>query len=182
MNKYLVTIALLLVAQPALAHYPIVTIDSIGGVEVGPGGPVISIPSFPWTIDFVGRVIHEGKGNLNRVEISATVDGLFIYGPESLAGSGNDSTHHYSIPWEVLRPGVYQVAIFANHSEPGQSSGPCKAAPAIANHYLKTNELDREAGTLKAVAQETGKKGTLWAKDKCAPDYELRTIEIVLGD
>ncbi len=178
---------LALIALPAIAHYPTVTIDFIGGEPVTPAGPVLNIPYFPFTIDFEGAITHEVHGNLNVVEYWGEVNGEFIYGPEPLKGSGSETSTNYSIPWTVEAPGAYSITITAHHKNDDAAHGGrnnCKVAPAIAANYRKTEDLlndPNSRGVQRAVAKETGKGGALFAKEKCEDWYETKTIEVIVG-
>ena len=174
-----------LIAIPALAHSPTVTLDYIDGISTSNGPITISPPSLPYTLDFEGRVFHEGQGNLNQVELSATVNGELIYGPQSLQGSGNATVTTYTIPYTLEATGIYSVTITAVHrTDNADFQTGCKAAPALANAYLKETETDRNTtdgeNAVAAVGQQTGKDGVLWAKEKCTPEYEVEVVEFVM--
>ena len=174
-----------LIALPALAHSPTVTLDYIDGISTANGPITIITQTFPYALDFEGRVFHEGQGNLNQVELSATVNGELIYGPQSLQGSGNATETTYTIPYTLEAAGIYSVTITAIHrTDDIDSQTGCKAAPAIANAYLKETQTDRTTvdGTnvVAAVGQQTGKDGALWAKEKCTPEYEVEVVEFVM--
>jgi hypothetical protein len=188
MNKTLSTVLLvtilLLTPGQTFAHDATVVIERIGQFAVVPNEDTpITVPGFPFGLHFEGTVTHEGYKGLKRVKLQATVNGELVYGPESLKGTHKATTTGYVIPWVVYEPGEYVVEISGFHSGSEQKDS-CKAAPAIANAYLKEGELDRHGadGTnvIPRVAKETGKEGSLWAKEKCAEDYFSKTITIVL--
>lgn len=166
----------------ALAHDPTITFTFIGGVPVVPGEDTpVTVPYFPYTIDFEGFITHEGEGNLNVIELSATVNDELIYGPELFKGAGNETSAPFLIPWVVEAPGQYEVAVIGTHKTPDNKTN-CKAAPAIAAAYLKNHEAnDTKGSVISAVAKETGKDGLFFAKDKCVVGYETRVITFVEG-
>jgi hypothetical protein len=165
----------------AIAHTATTTIDSIGGIPTTPGNIPIVIPYLPYTLEIIGTVTHEGEGNLNKLELWALDNGIYFFGPARyFKGSGNETTGTYSIPWTITSVGQHVLTIEATHDTASGALG-CKAAPAIANSYLKESGSDVSEGKIiSQVGQETGKGGSLWAKDKCSNTYSTRTIEFVM--
>jgi hypothetical protein len=159
------------------ADEPLVTIDRLGGIERVPG-ETIFVPYFPYPMDIEGRVIHEGSGRLNVVELSGFINGERIYGPQDLKGSGGDTVYEYYIPWKVPAPGGYFISIVATDYVKGTPES-CPAAPALAAAYVQENPELFEPGAIAKVGKETGVHGLLPATHKCDVEYHIQTINLL---
>jgi len=182
-SSILIFSILVLVPGQSVAHDATIVIERIGSFDVVPDVDTpVTVPGFPFGLNFEGTVTHEGHGDLKRIQLMATVNGESVYGPESLQGSGKKTTSDYVIPWVVYEPGQYVIEISGTHKGGSMNEG-CKAAPAITNAYLKQEEIrkqNQEGNVISKVAKETGKNGLLWAKEKCEEEYFSKTITFVL--
>lgn len=174
-------------AGVAWAYTARVTIDSIHGVDASGGHVSLSNLILPATVYIDGTVTFDHPLGVKGVSMTATVNDEVIYGPEKpFANLKKVSSAPYSIPWRIERPGFYSITIAAQ--EPGNlenvdapSKGACPAAPAIAVEYLKGEDgVGEHSNIIQEIAQETGKKGSFWAKEKCEPTYQTRTINFVV--
>ncbi len=160
------------------ADEPIVTIDKLGGLERVPGVPIF-VPYFPYPMDIEGRVIHEGAGRINVIELSAYINYEQIYGPEKLRGNGGDTVYEYLVPWSVPAPGGYFISVVATHYTKGTPET-CQAAPALAAAYVKDNPELFEPGAIAVVGKETGVNGLVSAKNKCDIEYHVEVIDLLI--
>jgi len=160
------------------------TITAIGGNVVVPGQPLpIVVPYLPYTVAIDGTVFHDGAGNLNILELWGKDNGVYFYEPTRyFQGSGNQTLAPFSIPWTIASAGTHIIKVEATHDEGGDTSHTqCKAAPAIAASYLRSQSMkpNAEENIVAAVAHETGKGGSLSAQDKCEPGYADEVIFFV---
>ena len=163
------------------AHDADTHITAIGGNVVIPGQPLpIVVPYLPYTVAIEGTVFHDGAGNLNILELWGKDNGTYFYSPTRyFRGLGNQTLAPFSIAWTIASAGTHVIKVEATHDEATHAQ--CKAAPAIAAHYLRSQSM-RPHGTTNAIAEvahETGKDGSLSAHDKCTPGYEEDVIFFV---
>jgi hypothetical protein len=191
--KYLLfPIILFSVAIPVLAHAPDLTITHIQGQEVIPGQTtIIVIPGLPFVVPVEGIVEHGDPGNISPLLLQATDNGEFFYGPEHPYSGSTETSNTFNIPWTITSAGAHLITVTAKHGNKDDDDsfggGPgagakehgCKAAPAIAAHYLKDND-SKNKGIVREVAHQTGKKGSLWSRESCSSDYLERTISLIV--
>lgn len=192
MKKIFVILGILLAAGVAFAHAPEVQIDPIGPLEYA---------TFPQNYNVTGTITHTNPSNVDAVKdltlwIDGVIEGAVI---ESPFDGDSSSSAIFSLPWSIVGPGTYDVKVTAKHGgNQGEDTEEvvvaqaevviteCPAAPAIAGEYLK-NSLDIKPGStiwkkvIKAVANQTGSKGSLWAANACDSDYPDQVKSFVDG-
>jgi hypothetical protein len=139
--------------------------------------------------------VYDVTGTINHTPNVNSVTDLKLFINDTQEGlaqdpTGNGTSAAFSLPWNILVPGVYDVKVTAKH---GNDIGEdvqedivfietqvvvteCPAAPAIAAGYMKSLSIKEGSSVwkkvMKGIAQQTGVNGgLLWAANSCAAGY-----------
>jgi hypothetical protein len=204
MSRKVTALAVAIAAMTALfasaivyADSPSVSITSIGGVA--PGGTVY-VSSLPTTLTVAGTVSHGiGINSVSGVElkVDATVCGTLNNFPSI---PGNPSTSNFALPCLITAAGLQTFTVGMRHGDDWgydsevvtvevSSSIVCKAAPAIAADWLRTNHPGVKSGSklykniISHIANEMTQGAQFQSHDKCTTGYvtavQVRTTYLV---
>ena len=178
-------VGVLAIAGVAFASAPTITLDPIGPLDYA---------TFPQVYDVTGTINHSPNVS-SVVDLTLFIDDVQEGATQNPTGVG--TSEEFSLPWNILSPGTYDVKVTARHGgDTGEDTQEdvvitqttvviteCPAAPAIAGAYLRSIPVKEGSAkwkqVIKAVAGETGSKGSLWAANACEAGYPQEVRDFV---